>query len=129
MTYQLSCRKCNKHLTVGTTDKDLKTTMGDHFDEVKRLVNTKGKCREDADKFARYFAKHMKPKFRKKVPSDNDILKFCQEHAKIEVLNTEARVMRLGMDKTAMSMRNNSLDSSARTALFVSSMDSILEEC
>ena len=117
MTYQLSCKKCNTHLLVGTTDEDLKTTMGAHFDEVIRLVKSKGKKKEeDADKFAKHFAKHFKSRFRKKIPSNAEMLKFCQENAKIAVMNTEASMRRLSCDNTAMSMRKLCLDCSFTSA-------------
>lgn len=152
MTYQLSCRKCNKHLLVATTDEDLKTTMGAHFDDVIRLVKSKGKKKEvvreasslslrsrsqspsrqeDVDKFAKHFAKHFKSRFRKKIPSNAEILKFCQENAKIEVMNTEASMRRLSVDKTAMSMRKLCLDcsitsSTCRSSSVASTMDSLI---
>ena len=112
MTYQLSCRKCNKHLTfIGSTDKDLKSTMDDHFSEVVRLVKSKGKSkgdevvREDAA-FARHIARHVKPSFLKKVPSDKYIIEYCQENVKVEVLANNRSMRRLSLDETAQSIRN-----------------------
>ena len=89
LVYQLACKKCgNKPMNfVGTTDKDLKTTMSKHFKEVIRMVKSKGKedTGRDDQEYARHFAKHCKPSLLKKM-SDKDIIKFCRTHTKIEVL-------------------------------------------
>ena len=119
MTYHLSCSKCNRHLNfVGSTDKDLKNTMSEHFAGVVQLVKSKGKrkgkyeVRED-EEYVRHFGRHCKPSFWKKVPSNKDIIEFCQEYTKVEVLATGASMRRLGMDKTAQSTRNLCLDDTA----------------
>ena len=110
LVYQLSCRKCNKQMNfVGTTEHDLKTTMKKHFDEVVKATKKPSKRRtidslgsggdhDNDDKsvehkkeawhavFAEHFAKHCRPRIGFKSVSERDVIKFCREHVKVEVL-------------------------------------------
>ena len=105
LVYQLSCKKCNQHMNfVGTTHTDLKTTMQRHFDQVvKAAKSTKSKKKSDEsvdsaddksqqskkeawhEEFALHFAKHCKPKVFKSV-SEKEVIAFCQQNVKVEVL-------------------------------------------
>ena len=89
---------------VGTTHTDLKTTMQRHFDQVvKATKSTKSKKKSDEsvdsaddksqqskkeawhEEFALHFAKHCKPKVFKSV-SEKEVIAFCQQNVKVEVL-------------------------------------------
>jgi len=94
LVYQLSCKKCNKHGSfVGATDQGLKTMLDQHFEKVVAEAKKKKKSEnvEKAKKgeawhgeFAQHFAKHTKKKFGK--TSEKDIIKFCRQNVKVEVL-------------------------------------------
>ena len=96
LVYQLSCKKCNKLSScVGTTHDDIKTTMKRHFDQVYEA--TKGKKGDlpkpsDNDKlnwsidFTTHFAKHCKPAIKFKSVSKKDVVTFCRQNVKVEVL-------------------------------------------
>jgi len=114
LVYQLSCKKCNQHMNfVGTTHTDLKTTMERHFDLVvkagkssktyKRKSSGGSACSETStgsgsggkkeswsEEFANHFAKHATKRRVSsgvfKSVSEKDIIKFCRENVKVEVL-------------------------------------------
>jgi hypothetical protein len=111
LVYQLSCRKCNVRTNfIGTTDKSLRETVEKHFDHVVRAVkgNTSkkksksgssdsdeecsissgGKQQDWATEFANHFAKHCSKKGLNKFKTvkEEDVIKFCQENVKVELL-------------------------------------------
>ena len=114
LVYQLSCKKCNNHKNyIGTTNRDLKTTMAKHFDHVVDAAKGKkkgvsksktNKVANDDNKtnkskpnqkqghedwisdFAQHFAEHCKSTMKLKLVSEKDIIHFCRENVKVEVL-------------------------------------------
>ena len=114
LVYQLSCKKCNQHMNfVGTTHTDLKTTMERHFDLVVKAAKSNktykrkssggsacsdastgsgsgGKKESWSEEFANHFAKHATKRRVSsgvfKSVSEKDIIKFCRENVKVEVL-------------------------------------------
>ena len=102
LVYQLSCRKCNKHKNfVGTTHTDLPQTTKRHFKAVYEATKSKRKSDDSVDsaessksksneawsgEFAVHFAKHCKPTLKLKAVSEKDVIKFCRENIKVEVL-------------------------------------------
>jgi len=103
LVYQLSCRKCNKHKNfVGTTHTDLPQTMKRHFKAVYEATKSKRKsddwtvdsaessksksCEAWSGEFAVHFAKHCKPTLKIRAVSEKDVIKFCRENIKVEVL-------------------------------------------
>ena len=108
LVYQLSCRKCNKHMNfVGTTHDSIKTTMTRHFDEVYEATQNKDLLKAESRRggssvksngstskgpgnwnaeFAAHFAKHCKPAIRFKAITKKDVITFCRQNVKVEVL-------------------------------------------
>lgn len=97
LVYQLSCKKCNKHMNfVGTTSDDLKSTMSKHFQQVVReakpskkrnsMVEDDGSTAHSeawSAEFAKHFAKHCKGMT---ILKSTGIIAFCRANVKIEVL-------------------------------------------
>jgi len=106
LVYQLSCQKCNKHMNfVGTTHTDLKTTMERHFAEVVKVTkakrksmkssngsvtttdsSTKGKHEQWSEEFALHFANHVSRRSMFKTIAEKDVIAYCRENVKVEVL-------------------------------------------
>ena len=115
LVYQLSCKKCNKlSCCVGKTDDDLKTTMKRHVNEVYEYMQSGKKNKLDDSKknksdgggspkssdsntsrgttgcwnaqFAAHFAKHCKPAIKFKSVSKKEVIRFCRQYVKVEVL-------------------------------------------
>ena len=116
LVYQLSCKKCNKHMNfVGTTHTDLKSTMQRHFERVvevacknpsksssssggKRKSNGSEEGEEVSDdksqksqreSWHEEFALHFAKHCKKgpfKSVSKKEVIDFCRQNVKVEVL-------------------------------------------
>jgi hypothetical protein len=102
LIYQLSCRQCKgKNLNfVGTTLLPVMEQVDIHFQEVVQQVqkmNGRGRRVDSvfvegmhSTKWSATFAQHFAEHCRKKCKCAKDVLKYCQNNVKIEILKKES---------------------------------------
>ena len=105
LIYQLSCKRCNQHRDfIGTTHKDLETTVSKHIDGVIQELDLKGKADNNghlenwSPDFAAHFSKHLRDLLHKSQISRKVVHKFCRENVKVEVLRRQDGAELMWMD-------------------------------